>query len=91
MNDRPTRSVATPSQHDQPLLGVLQPLLAAAGYVAVRDQLRQLGGHDEMHIVVVDTLGRFTRNPGSILEKYEGVSRATDAKAVDGGSNFYQT
>lgn len=46
---------------------------------------------DEMHVVVVDTNGVFTQNPGAILEKYEAVSRATDAVAVDGGSNFYQT
>ncbi len=46
---------------------------------------------DEMHIVVADAGGAFTKNPGAILEKYEGVSRASDAKAVDGGSNFYQT
>jgi hypothetical protein len=46
---------------------------------------------DEMHVVVVDTLGRFTDNPGTVLEKYERVSRASNAKAVDGGSNFYQT
>lgn len=44
---------------------------------------------DELHIVVVDTLGRFTQNPGAVVEKYEGLSRAKDAKAIDGGSNYY--
>jgi phage tail sheath protein FI len=46
---------------------------------------------DEMHIVVSDTYGRFRDQPGAILEKYEGVSRATDAKRVDGGSNYFRT
>lgn len=46
---------------------------------------------DEMHLVVVDELGYFTRNPGAVLEKYEGLSRAKDAQAVDGGSNYYQS
>lgn len=46
---------------------------------------------DEMHIVISDTLGVFTGNPGAVLEKYEAVSRATDAQRVDGGSNYYQS
>lgn len=45
---------------------------------------------DEKHIVVVDELGEFTGEPGAVLEVYKGVSRATDAKAVDGGTNYYK-
>jgi len=45
---------------------------------------------DEMHIVVVDDGGKFTGVPGTILETYRGVSRATDAKTVDGGKNYYK-
>lgn len=44
---------------------------------------------DEMHIVVVDDQGAFTNVPGAVLETYKGLSRATDAKAVDGGTNYY--
>jgi phage tail sheath protein FI len=46
---------------------------------------------DTMHIVVVDQDGAITSSPGSILEVYENVSRATDAKSVDGASIYYKT
>lgn len=46
---------------------------------------------DEVHLVVVDEAGGFTGVPGSILEVYRGVSRATDAKTPDGSVNFYKT
>jgi hypothetical protein len=45
---------------------------------------------DEMHVVVVDENGAFTSNAGAILEVYKNVSRATDAKAIDGGTNYYK-
>ncbi len=45
--------------------------------------------NDELHIVVVDEGGLFTGVPGSVLETYKAVSRATDAKQIDGGTNFY--
>lgn len=47
--------------------------------------------NDELHIVVVDEDGGFTGNPGTVLEVYKGLSRATDAKLSDGGSNYYKT
>lgn len=46
---------------------------------------------DEMHVVVVDERGAFTSNPGTVLEVFQRVSRATDAKANDGTSNYYKT
>ena len=45
---------------------------------------------DEMHVVVVDNGGGFTGTPGTILEVFKGVSRATDAKNVDGTGNYYK-
>jgi hypothetical protein len=45
---------------------------------------------DEMHIVVVDEGGKFTSVPGTILEVYESVSRASDAKTIDGGTNYFK-
>lgn len=45
---------------------------------------------DELHVVVVDDGGQFTGTPGTILEVYKGVSRATDAKNVDGSTNYYK-
>jgi len=46
---------------------------------------------DTMHVVVQDAGGVFTGTPGAILETWANVSRATDSKAVDGSSNYYQT
>jgi len=46
---------------------------------------------DELHIVVSDEDGLFTGTPGTILEIYNGVSRATDATNNDGSTNYYKT
>lgn len=43
---------------------------------------------DEVHVVVVDEDGGFTGSPGSVLEVYKGLSRATDAKSSDGSTNY---
>ena len=56
--------------------------------------MQQSGGandSDELHVVVVDEDGAFTGNPGTVLEVYRGLSRATDAKLADGSSNYYKT
>ena len=44
---------------------------------------------DEMHIVVTDNDGEFTGIPGTILEAYKAVSRASDAQDADGRNNFW--
>jgi hypothetical protein len=46
--------------------------------------------NDELHVVVVDDGGSFTGTPGTILEVYKGVSRATDGKNNDGSTNYYK-
>lgn len=50
-----------------------------------------LTAKDEMHVVVVDQNGLFTGTPGTILEVFKGLSRATDAKTDAGASNYYKT
>lgn len=45
---------------------------------------------DEVHVVVVDQDGQITGTPDTILEVYERLSRATDAKTNDGAGNFYK-
>lgn len=44
--------------------------------------------NDEIHVVVVDKGGKFTGNPGSVLEVFPGVSRSTDAKLDNGQTNY---
>lgn len=46
---------------------------------------------DTIHAVVVDEAGVFTGRPGSILEVFEHLSRATDSKTPDGEINFFRT
>ena len=48
------------------------------------------GSNDELHVVVVDEDGLWTGTKGEILEKFELVSKASDAKLPDGTSNFYK-
>ena len=47
------------------------------------------GSNDGIHLVAVDRTGEITGVPGQILEKWESMSRATDAKTEDGSSNYY--
>lgn len=45
--------------------------------------------YDEVHAVVIDALGEFTGIPGTILERYSFLSKALDAKALDGAPMYY--
>lgn len=45
--------------------------------------------HDEMHVVVVDENGEVAGTPGQVLERYEFLSKASNAR-VDGDSNYYK-
>ena len=49
------------------------------------------GSGDEMHIIVVDEDGKFSGAANTVLEKYAFVSKASDAIAADGSSNYYKT
>lgn len=46
--------------------------------------------NDELHVVVVDQNGLFSGVPGSILETFKAVSRATDAKNNNNTTNYYK-
>jgi phage tail sheath protein FI len=46
--------------------------------------------NDELHIVVVDEDGAFTGGAGTLLEKFEFVSQASNAVKADGTSNYYK-
>jgi hypothetical protein len=47
------------------------------------------GYRDELHVVVVDTTGSITGTPNTILEKFTGLSKASDAKTTNGEVNYY--
>ena len=46
--------------------------------------------NDELHVVVVDEDAQFTGTANTVLEKWAFVSKASDAKAPDGSSNYYK-
>ena len=46
------------------------------------------GSNDEMHVIIVDEDGLWTGQPGDILERHAFVSKASDAKRIDGSSNY---
>ena len=48
------------------------------------------GTNDELNIAVIDGSGKWTGNQGEVLEVFEGVSKATDARSFDGSPNFYK-
>ena len=48
------------------------------------------GSQDEMHIILIDSLGQWTGTVGSVLEKFSYVSKASDAKKSDGSNNYYK-
>ena len=48
------------------------------------------GGHrDELHVVVVDIDGQITGTTGAVLERFIGLSKASDAKTSVGETNYY--
>jgi phage tail sheath protein FI len=56
------------------------------------DYVANLGSmvDDELHVVIVDEGGMFSGTPGTILETYSGLSRATDARNNDNTVNYYK-
>ena len=60
-----------------------------SGNAASYANVNASGANDEMHIVVVDTLGNFSATPNTVLERFAYVSKASDATNDDGTSNYY--
>ena len=48
------------------------------------------GADDEMHMVIIDELGAWTGQAGTVLERFGFVSKASDAKQDDGTNNYYK-
>lgn len=47
------------------------------------------GSNDEIHVIVIDKNGKFSGTPGTTLEKFSYVSKASDAVSYQGLSNYY--
>ena len=46
--------------------------------------------NDEVHVIVIDEDGLFTGVPGTVLETFEFLSQAPDAKSYDGSSLYFK-
>jgi outer membrane murein-binding lipoprotein Lpp len=46
---------------------------------------------DELHVVVVDQKGDITGTAEVVLEKFSSLSKGSNAKSDNGGTNFYKT
>jgi phage tail sheath protein FI len=49
------------------------------------------GSGDEIHVVVVDQDGGISGTPGEVIETFSKLSKASDAKTPQGGTNYYPT
>lgn len=47
------------------------------------------GAKDEINVLVYDIDGKITGTPGTILEKFLGLSKASDARTTEGANAFY--
>ena len=63
---------------------------APPGQSVFQTQQGNTSAQDELHVVVSDEDGLVTGVPGTVLEVFQGVSRATDAKTLDGATNYYK-
>lgn len=48
------------------------------------------GTNDQIHMVVVDEDGEWTNVKGQVIERFEALSLASDAKNEDGSTNYYK-
>jgi phage tail sheath protein FI len=49
------------------------------------------GSNDEIHVIVVDEDGGISGTSNTVLEVYQKLSKASDAKSPQGDSNYYPT
>jgi phage tail sheath protein FI len=45
---------------------------------------------DEVHVLILDKTGAWSGVAGTVLEKFVGLSKASDAKKPDGANNYYK-
>jgi hypothetical protein len=60
-----------------------------SSYAAARNA-NGVNTYDELHAVITDAGGAWTGTPGTILEVWPAMSRATDATGEEGGSIWYK-
>ena len=63
---------------------------AAPGTSTYQSNFGNSAAVDEVHVVVSDEDGLISGVPGTILETFQGLSRATNAKLDEGQTNYYR-
>ena len=63
---------------------------AGGGLAGSRYATKYGSSNDELHIVIIDEDGLISGTKGTVLEKFDGVSQASDAVKDDGTSNYYK-
>jgi phage tail sheath protein FI len=56
----------------------------------ISSTLGRTGVNDEMHVVVIDTLGQFSGTANTVLEIWPFMSKAFDATDINGASSYYK-
>jgi len=67
--------------------GLVQKAPGQSQYVSEQGNT---SANDEMHVVVIDEDGKISGVPNTVLEVFQELSRATDAKGVDGDAIYYK-
>lgn len=70
--------------------GAFELVEQAPGQSTWQTQNGNTSAQDEIHVVVYDEDGFISGIPGTVLEVFQGMSRATDAKNEDGATNYYK-
>lgn len=65
-------------------------LFDAAPNKSLTAEQNGITSNDEIHVVVIDTLGLISGTKGTVLEKFEGLSLGSNAKTEDGASIYYK-
>lgn len=63
----------------------------APGTSVYQENFGNSSATDELHVIVADEDGAISGTPGAILEVFDHLSRASDAKTEDGATNYYKT
>lgn len=69
------------------LSGQFQSAPATSLYV---QDIQGASANDEIHVAIIDEDGKFSGISGSVLEVYDSLSKASDARKSDGSSNYYK-
>ena len=90
-NTRDVNIISVESEYDNRFYGPNQKWSSIAARPTTSYYASQRGGYrDLMHILVLDGDGGLTGVPGSVLEKFLDVSKASDAKSPQGANIYYK-